>query len=184
MGHYVLEENPVSEYRIFLGKFNIPEIERIAMIRGELRSIPLETMTINISYMFNEEPPDFLNLKFPLVSAKMKTLLDQTISTRIFYRKTLLLYGPKIFPYYYILTPKFDCLDEKNSHFEKDVKMPGGIRMTDGFYVHRDCVNGVDIFRMTGLSQKRIIISERLKSLFEGQGMIGIMYRATEQFCD
>lgn len=180
--YYVLEEDMDFEDRVYLGEINLSDEERRAMVIGETRSIASETMVIPLRNKPGDLLPDFLNVKFPLVSAGFKDILDSAVSGWIFYRKAFLVYGPQFYVYYYILPRKLDCLDEKNSQFLQDQLMPGGIRITDGFNVRREQLDNVDIFRMVGLSNRQPIISERLKRLLEEANVQGAVMTETELY--
>lgn len=184
MAYYLIEEDLISEYQIYLGKIVLGREERKAMLLGEMKFIPAEPLKVPLVYPPGENMPDFMNHKYPIISPRFKDLLEEAATDRLFYREIYLEDDTYQYPYYYLAAPKYDCIDYKNSSCIKDERMPGGIRIKKGFYIRNAAVQKADIFRAQGLSNRRLIISERLKKLMEAVNLKGIQYIETTKVND
>lgn len=184
MAYYLIEEDPDSEFQISLGSIPLGRKERKAMLLGETVFIPPEPLSIPLAYSPGENMADFTNYKYPLISPRFKELLEEATRDRLFYREIYLEDDTYQYPYYYLAAPKYDCIDYKNSRYEKDERMPGGIRIKNGFCIRSTIVQKADIFRAQGLSNRKLIISERLKKLMEAANLKGIQYIETTEVND
>lgn len=184
MAYYLIEEDPDSEFQISLGTVPLGREERKAMLLGEMKFIPGEPLPIPLAYPPGENMSDFMNHKYPIISPRFKDLLEEAATDRLFYREIYLEDDTYQYPYYYLAAPKYDCIDYKNSSCIKDERMPGGIRIKKGFYIRNAAVPKADIFRAQGLSNRRLIISERLKKLMEANNLKGIQYIETTKVSD
>ncbi|MCX7746240.1 MAG: hypothetical protein N2645_05040 [Clostridia bacterium] len=184
MQYYVIEEDSNSEYKLLLGDIAISPKERKAMFLGEDIYISAEPLLIPLKYRRKEEMSDYLSIKFPFVSHDLMCILKANVNARVFYKPTFLLYDGREYPYYYILPPKSECINFKNSKCEIDENMPGGIRIIDGFTLREDVVKNIDIFRVEGLSNRKLVISGRLRKILEENKVKGIQYIESEMYKD
>lgn len=180
-----MTEDLDSPHKVYLGITTMDVDEQQAMLLGNARFLPREPLFIPIRYQVGEEISDFLNLRLPLVSDKLRDLLDETTKTRIFYREVFLTYEESCYRYYYLMPPLYNGLDRKFSSLEQDERLPGGVRINEGgFYVRSDLVHDNDIFRLEGFSNRRFIVSERLKRACEDNGINGVKYIETSKYKD
>lgn len=184
MAYYLMEEDLTSDIQIHLGPISLGREERKAMLLGETFFISPEPLAIPLALAPGENMADFTNCKYPLISPRFKELLEETTIDRLFYREIYLEDDTYQYPYYYLAAPKYDCIDYKNSQYEKDEGMPGGLRIKKGFYIRSTIVQKADIFRVQGLSNRKLVISERLKQLLEANGLKGIKYIETNRVSD
>lgn len=184
MNYYLMNEDHKSESKIYLAPLMLDPAERVAMVTGDIRNIPVEPLDVFVGLRSAGEMPDYLNSKFTLISDKLKNILDQQVALKIFYRTVWLSDAGDLYQYYYFCPPQFECLDYQKSRFEIDPCLPGGVRITKGFYVRNDGVFKADIFRIRGLSNRIIIISERLKKLIEENQVQGVQYIRTDVYQD
>lgn len=180
-----MAEDVDSPNKVYLGGISMEEEERKAMLLGRTRFIPREPLFIPIKYQAGEEISDFLNLRLPLCSDKLRNLLDETAKARVFYREAFLVWEESCYPYYYMMPPCYNGLDRKFSALELDERLPGGVRVQEGgFYVRSDLVHDNDIFRLEGFSNRRFIVSERLKRICEDHGICGVTFIETSKYKD
>lgn len=184
MGYYLLDEDPEAAGKIFLGPLDLDERERHWMIRGEIRFIPDMPLHIPVKYAPADGRTDFLNRKIPLVSNDLKSLFEQKVGGGIYYREAILHDRAAAYLYFYLAPPLCDCFDFRNSDIIADPRMPGGMRIRGGFCLRPGPVGKLDIFRVAGLSGRRIIISGRLKKICEAQGVKGVKFVRTEDYRD
>jgi hypothetical protein len=182
---YVIEEDPDSINKAYLGEALFKPEEYRAMVLGKVGFIPDEQLVIPVKYRRNHDMADFLNARFPLVSEALKNLMDENTRFPFFYRQVFLQYQDDYPLYFYIAPLQLDCIDFKNSDLETDEKMPGGLRIKEGgFYLRPERVFYYEIFRVKGLSGRKLIISERLKNICEAGEMKGIRYTETKDYRD
>ena len=184
LNYYLIEEDRDFDGKLFLGKISLNIQERRAMVTGERRLIPSNSIEIPLKYPPKERASDYLSLKFPFVSEKLKDIITQVVTAKVQFRLALLRYDNQTLSYFYLLPPQYDCIDHKHSKCERDERMPGGLRITDGFYIRRDRLEKLDLFRVDGLSNRKLVISERLKECFEAEKAYGLIYTKTEKYRD
>ncbi|MCX7748280.1 MAG: hypothetical protein N2645_15555 [Clostridia bacterium] len=184
MRYFVMEEDIHSEYKVYLDDLNLGLEEKKAMLLGDRTFIPLKHMLVPVKHRLQEEMSDYLSTKLTFVSHGLKDLIEENTITKIYYRYSFLLYKEYEYVYHYILPEKFDCIDYKKSHCEKDDNMPGGLRITNGFAIKESVVNNIDIFRVDGLSNRKLVISEKLKKIFDENQIKGVKYTETTQYRD
>lgn len=117
---YLITEDPESSAKVYLGEIILDPEERTAMLLADTRRIPEQPLLIPLTYR-NPEMSDFLNLKFPLISDKFKNILDEYVTSRIFYRPVFLEYQGSYEPYYYLAPPCYEGIDFSHSDCIKDV---------------------------------------------------------------
>lgn len=153
------------------------------MILGDVTQIPITPLLIPIVYKAKSELADYSNQKFPLISSKIKGLIDEYVTQRIFYRNVILTDNEGSHLFYYIVPPLVDGIDYKNSSFKEDPQNAGVPRCEEGFYIRPSVTEGMDIFLLKGLSHRKIIISQRFKQIMDVNGVKGIDYIDTITFC-
>jgi hypothetical protein len=184
MSYFLLEEDLESESKIFLGTIRMDETERRRMIRGEVHSIMDTALNIPVKYSPAVDRSDFLNCKLPLASNKLKGLLEQKAIARVYYREIILHHQYSGYLYFYMAPPLIDCFDYRNSEVINDPSRPCGIRINGGFCLRPGPVGNMDIFRVKGLSGRKILISKGLKEFFETKEIKGVKYIKTEDYRD
>lgn len=184
MAYYLLEEDLRSELKLFLGPIHLDEKEWDWMIRGEDHYIPDTVMEIPVKLALADKGGDFLNQKLPLVSNRLKGILEQKATNRVYYREVILRSRYIAYLYFYLAPPLCDCFDFRNSRFVSDPRKPGGIRINGGFCLRPGPIGKLDIFRVKGLSGRKIIISRRLKEICEVNGVRGVNYIPTEHYTE
>ena len=180
MRYFVLEESGDAMDRLYLGPICLNHKERKAMVRGEPTFIPDEPLRVPIRYWAGERLPDYLDGKFCIVSEFMKDILDKFAKGKIHYRGITVYDDQNEYSYYIIFPPRFDCLDLKRSIFLKSSLYPEEIHVTAGFYIRRDLTEEVDLLRVQGLSNRLLVLSERLKQVLEANGVQDIRYTQTD----
>jgi hypothetical protein len=83
--YYLMDEDSDSPAKVYLGEISLDPEERTAMLLADTHRIPKQPLLIPLIYR-NPEMSDFLNLKFPLISDKLKNILDEYVASRIYYR--------------------------------------------------------------------------------------------------
>ncbi|NLW47563.1 MAG: hypothetical protein GXY86_09545 [Firmicutes bacterium] len=181
---YLIIEDPESSAKIYLGEISLDPEERTAMLLADTHRIPKQPLLIPLIYR-NPEMSDFLNLKFPLISDKLKNILDEYVTSRIFYRPVFLEYQGSYEPYYYLVPPCYEGIDFSHSDCIKDDDLPGRVKIGEGGFNLRPSMAGKDdIFRLSGLNPRQIIITHRLKQLLTDNGVIGVRYTPTYRYQD
>lgn len=181
---YLISEDPDSPAKVYLGEIILDREERAAMLLGDTRRIPEQQMIIPLVYR-NPELSDFLNLKFPLISDKLKNILDEYVTSCIYYRPVFLEYQESYEAYYYFVPPCYEGIDFSHSDCVKDDELPGRVKVGEGgFYLRPSVVGKADIFRLKGLSPRKIVINHRLKEIFTDNGVTGIKYLPTYRYQD
>lgn len=182
MRYYVLEEDHMAECKIYLGNLDLNWSEEKAMILGETAFIATEPICIPLKRRPVRGRSDFLNTQLTLVSNKLKNLIKEKARDRVFFRATYLIYDGWDYSYYYMSPIKYDGVDRASSSYLSEGTNPGGLWITGGFSIMSAVVGKSDIFRLKGLSNRKIIISERLKETFEDNGIQGVQYIETTEF--
>jgi hypothetical protein len=183
LNYYVIEEDVNSKYRLYTEEINIGQEEKKAMMLGKVELIPTNPLEIMLKHKFEEEMSDYLSTNFTFVSEKLKNVL-KAHTTALFYRAAFLIFKEKKYLYYYISPKKYYCIDYDVTKYEKDEEMPGGIRIVDGFSIKKEMLTNVHIFRVGGLSNRKIVITEYLKNIFELNGIKGINYINVKDYRD
>lgn len=179
---FILEEDRNTAGELYLGRMGLSYCEGKAMILGDITQIPNTPLLIPIIYKAKSELADYSNQKFPLVSSKIKGLIDDYVNQKIFFRKVILTDNERNYLFYYIVPPLVDGIVYKSSRFKEEPQIVGGLRCGKGFYINPSVTEGLDIFLLKGLSRRKIVISERLKKIFDTNEVIGIDYIDTVTF--
>jgi hypothetical protein len=182
--YYLMDEDSDSPAKVYLGEIILDREEREAMLLRDTHRIPEDPLIIPLDYR-NPEMSDFLNSKFPLISDKLKNILDEHVTSRIYYRPVFLEYQDSYEPYYYFIPPCYEGIDFAHSDCQKDEELPGRVKIGEGGFNLRPSMAGKDdIFRLSGLNPRQIIITHRLKQLLTDNGVIGVRYTPTYRYQD
>lgn len=179
---FILAEDRNTAGELYLGRIELSYGEGRAMILGDVTQIPITPLLVPIVYKAKSELADYSNRKFPLVSSKIKGLIDEYVTQRIFYRNVILTDDEGSYPFYYIVPPLVDGIDYKNSSFKEDPQFAGVLQCEEGFYIRPSVTEGMDIFLLKGLSRRKVIISQRFKQIMDVNGVNGIDYIDTVIF--
>jgi hypothetical protein len=182
--YYLMDEDSDSPAKVYLGEIILDREEREAMLLRDTHRIPEDPLIIPVDYR-NPEMSDFLNLKFPLISDKLKNILDEHVTSRIYYRPVFLEYQDSYEAYYYFIPHCYEGIDFAHSDCQKDEGPPGRIKFGErGFYLRPNVTGMIDIFRLNGLSPWKILITGALKKIFTDNGIIGVKYTPTYRYQD
>ena len=173
---FILEEDRNTAGELYLGRIELSYCEGKAMILGDITQIPNTPLLVPIIYKAKPELADYSNQKFPLVSSKIKGLIDEYVNQKIFFRNVILTDNEGNYPFYYIVPPSVDGIDYKNSRFKQDPRIAGVLQCEKGFYIRPSVMEGMDIFLLRGLSRRKVIISQRFKQIMDVNGVNGIDY--------
>lgn len=183
MSYYVIEEDYSAEYSLHLADLRLNQAEDEAMLLGRVAFVPSSALMINLRCPPSDKRTDYLSVRYPLVSLKLKELIEENVHERIFFRLVLLTYNSTKIPYFLIIPPKVNCIVREKGD-QKQQWSPGGLTITGGFRVRNEQVKGADFFRVEGLSNRKIVISEKMKKLCEANKILGIEYTLTDDYQD
>jgi hypothetical protein len=181
--YYLIEEDWYSEHKVYLGEIALTYREKMAMAIGDYSQIPRNPLRISLKYR-PSRMSDYLSLKFTFVSQKLKKLICAQAAADIFFRPSIFLFNGEEHPFYLIVPAKYDCIDFERSFCRDDEGAPGGIRVDRGFSVCPHRVAGADIFRVKGLSNRKLVISEKFKKVMEKNDICGVKFTLTENYQD
>lgn len=183
MKYYLIEEDRNSEHKIYLGEIPLTYPEKMAMAIGDYSRIPRTPLRISLKYRA-DRMSDYLSFKYTFVSPKLQNIICQDAVADVFFRPVFLLFKGAEYPFHLTIPAKFDCIDFERSFCKNDENTPGGIRVYNGFVIRPEAVAGADIFRVKGLSNRKLIISEKFQTILERNDICGIRYIATENYQD
>lgn len=182
--YYLMDEDSDSPAKVYLGEIILDRKEREAMLLRDTHRIPEDPLIIPLDYR-NPVMADFLNLKFPLISDKLKNILDEHVASRIYYRPVFLEYQDSYEAYYYFIPPCYEGIDFAHSNCQKDEELPGRVKVGErGFYLRPNVTGMIDIFRLNELSPCKILITGALKKILADNGIIGVRYTPTYRYQD
>lgn len=172
-----------SPNKVFIGNIILSESENMGMVMGIKDLIPDTELKIPLKFVRDMEKwSDFLNVKYPLISNKLKNIIEEEIEDKLFYRKVYLNYKEFENEYYYVIAPKIDCIDFTKGGCELDDDTVGGVRFENGFTVNESKLDGLEIFKVNGLTNRKLVISENLKKIFDDNEIKGIKYIDTKEY--
>ena len=182
--YYLMDEDFDSPAKVYLDEIILDREEREAMLLRDTHRIPEDPLIIPVDYR-NPEMADFLNSKFPLISDKLKNILDEHVTSRIYYRPVFLEYKDSYEAYYYFIPPCYEGIDFAHSDCQKDEELPERVKVGErGFYLRPKVTGMIDIFRLNQLSPWKILITGALKKIFTDNGIIGVKYTPTYRYRD
>lgn len=122
--------------------------------------------------------PDFIYAEYnsiPLISMRLKNLFDAINVDNLFYKQINLVeknLGLKEV-YYLALPPKIDCLD--NSKLELDF-----LDHAENIFIDESCTGNYQIFKLSGVNNNEIIVTDFLKQNVEKLNLEGILFIPTD----
>jgi hypothetical protein len=181
--YYLIEEDRYSEHKVYLGEISLTYREKMAMATGDYSQIPRTPLRIPLKYR-SDRMSDYLSFKYTFVSPKLQKLICSDAVADVFFRPGFLLFKGEEYPVYLIIPDKFDCIDFQRSGCKDDEVTPGGIRIHHGFAICPEAVGAADIFRVKGLSNRKLVISEKFQMILQQNDICGIRYIPTEDYQD
>ena len=181
--YYVLDSNPFDFRHIM--RIDIPEnvnIDKRAVYFGDTRYINDEEEYITLVKK-NEELPDIYNYDLPLISLRMKEILDDFKVENIFYKPVILIgqHDKSYFQYYVPIIKPIDCVKwEKSSYKDNGEGRPKDI--TGGFVIDENMAGNFKIFKIKDVLNEFFVIEEELKQAFEETGIAGAVIVETESW--
>jgi len=171
--YYTIESDAWDENsEIRLGA--IPEsIDRRAYLLDEWQYINDEKEFIFYEKL-GEEMPDIYTYNLPLISARLKEILDSAEVDNVFYKLVYLCdEDDEVCEYYLMLVKPIDCVVwEKSEH---TVSQFSGLKKIVGsFEIDDRSVGNYKIFKIKGILNKFWVIDEEIKEMIEEAGLVGI----------
>jgi hypothetical protein len=171
--YYAIESNEWDESsEIRLGA--VPEsIDRRAYLTDKWQYINNEKEFISYEKL-GEVMPDVYTYNIPLISVRLKEILDAAGVSNVFY-KPIDLYNDndELSEYYLMLVESVDCVVwEKSEHTVSELS--GLKKIVGRFNIEESKVGNFKIFKIKGVLNKFWIIGEELKEKIEEAGLQGI----------
>lgn len=130
---------------------------------------------INISESGGIEYPDLIIQEdVPLISEKMKQLLDKEDIKYIFYKPVDIIdnYEKRKTRYYLAIPIRIDCLDYDKSIYDEECEF------AEQICIDEDKVGDAQIFKLRGLGNNEIIITEELFKILDSADLEGVYFRS------
>lgn len=171
--YYTIESNAWDKNsEIRLGP--IPEtINSKAYLLDEWQLINDEKAFISYEKL-GQEMPDIYTYNIPLISTKLKEVLDDAEVKNVFY-KPIYLYNEndELSEYFLMLVKPIDCVVwEKTEHTVSEFS--GLKKIVGSFAIDDRYVGNYKIFKVNGILNKFWIINEEIKEKIEEAGLVGI----------
>ena len=171
--YYTIESDAWDENsEIRLGA--IPEsIDRRAYLLDEWQYIDEEEEFIFYEKL-GEEMPDIYTYNLPLISARLKEILDSAEVDNVFYKPVYLCdEDDEVCEYYLMLVKPIDCVVwEKSEHTVSEFS--GLKKIVGSFEIDDRSVGNYKIFKIKGIPNKFRVIDEEIKEMIEEEDLVGI----------
>lgn len=177
--YYVIKSLSVSEEYVILD--GVEHSLRRNVLASDLQLIDSSAISLEISSDGGILLPEFINCEgIPLLSNKLKRLFDDLGIDYVFWKKTEIksdLLG--IYETYWILIPpRIDCIDFQNSELIADFDVNNvtylPIYNVKKLSIDPERVGRFEVFKILGINDNNIFISEKLKIILESHQIDGI----------
>ncbi len=164
----VAEETKGSDY-IYLDNDRVPDELKRGCRYSEFQFIDPEITVLTADPESGNSLPDFIcdgSNDVPLISERMKSVFDSLNVRYIFYQRIRIIKNSDGLSenYWLAVPPKIDCLDrDKMDKSDIDEMWNKAQKMV----IDRDKTGYCDIFKISGVENRDIIISSRLKNALE-----------------
>ncbi len=181
--YYVLDSDPYDYEHIM--RIGIPadfNLDKRALYFGEMQYIDLQQEVL-VLVKRNEELPDIYNYDLPLISHRMKGLLDDMGVDNIYYKPILLVESENsYFEYYVPFVRAIDCVKWEKSEYSEET---GGLKDIEGaFEIDDQKVGNYKIVKIEGALNEIWVINEELKEALENMGIKGAIMVETTSYED
>ena len=167
--YYVMAAVNCIEDYVVLGE--VPERFSSACLKSEFQFIDKNPVSIELSAEGGNVFPDFIyQNQIPLISDRLKNFFDSLKIDYLFYKKVNLTKEQLGIeePYWLALPQRIDCLDRNKSEIDDFFNEAEKIVVND------NQVGRFEIFKLSGVINSEIIISERIANLLEKEKFKGI----------
>lgn len=174
MNYYILSEDIYSPDAMEIS-YMPDDITRRAIACEEYQYISKECEEIELKSGL----ADISTYLYPIISEKLKDIFDSFEFGGVFYKMLILKEqngGEHV--YYLALPKKLDCLNYEQSKLEKS----DSLRINSGFYVKEKPVGKMKFFRISGITNRLLIIDRDVKEKLEESGLKGIKIVPTEEY--
>jgi hypothetical protein len=174
MNYYILSEDIYSPDAMEIS-YMPDDVTRRAIACEEYQNISKEYEEVEII----SGMADISTYKYPIISEKLKSIFDLYEFGGVFYKMLVMKeQNGKEYVYYLTLPKKLDCLNYEQSKLEK----VEDLRINNGFYVKEKPVGKMKIFRISGITNRLLIIDRDIKEKLEESGLKGIKIVPTEEY--
>lgn len=138
---------------------------------SEFQFLDLKAISIEVDSDSGRVFQDFLyDSGVPLISERMKECLDELQIDYLFYKKILLTKKRQGIEeiYWLALPPRINCLNRELSDIDEL------LNVADDIVINEERVGRYEIFKLSGVGNIDIIISERLAQILKEKNLIGL----------
>lgn len=174
MNYYILSEDIYSPDAMEIS-YMPDDTTRRAIVCEEYQYISKECEEVEIKSGL----ADISTYLYPIISQKLKDIIDSFEFGGLFYK--MLIMKDKIgkeYIYYLVLPKKLDCLNYEQSKLEQR----DNLRLKSGFYIKEKPVGNMKLFRVSGITNRLLIIDRDLKEKLEEADVKGIKIVPTEEY--
>ncbi|MGL5356210.1 MAG: imm11 family protein [Cetobacterium sp.] len=117
-----------------------------------------------------EYPDLIIQDNIPIVSIKIKNILIKSKIKYLFIKSIDICDTKKRERYYLVVPPRIDCLDYKKSEYDSEIEYASKI------VIDFNKVGDADMFRLKGIGNREIIVTERLFNLLNKEKLEGVYF--------
>lgn len=181
MNFYIMTEDLNNENSIELDK--LPEnIDKRAILLSELQFITKEPVEIMLTERSGDCITDICDYMIPLLSDKLKKILDENGVDYFFY-KPIYLKHPLTQNrdlYWLSLAPQIDCVNWENSKYEDALALKNLIK----FQIKEELTGRFEIFKLKKVQNQFMIVNEKFKQILETKDLNGVKFIRVEDYKD
>jgi len=166
---------------------DIFDLER-GCLNSEFQFLDKSPLSVEISDEGGIEFPDFiLEGSIPLISAGVKRVFEKFGVDYVFYKPIQLTYSllGRAENYWLAVPPRIDCLDTRKSIIEvedNEFLLPTElIREAKKICIAENQIGRYDIFKLAGVVNQEIIITERLKNALAAENFENVFFYELEE---
>lgn len=179
-----LDEDHYGTDYIYLDEAAIPEQLKRACRRGEFQYVDRDLSELSLAADCGDVCPDLLYdalHEIPLISDRLKDVFDWLDVRNLYYQRVRLTRKtpPFLARYWLAIPPRIDCLNRKASQILEDPECPDAGEATR-IVVNEAKTGNYDIFKLSGVVNEEIIVSNRLREAVELIKPEGIFFLPVE----
>ncbi len=167
MKFYVLDSSHIAEEYVSVSD----ELKDISLIcsASEFQHLTKEPRTVELKDASGKIWPDFINENgIPLISDKMKLFLVQNGVDYLFYKKIIFRRSKEEYVYWLALPERISCLNLDESVIDD---LFGTV---EHFAINEDKIGRYEIFKLKGVTNLEIIVTESLAEKIKSQKFTGV----------
>lgn len=170
----------MSEYYILEASMNVSDYVSVkegtkgfvkACQMSEFQFLDSSPINIEVDAESGKVFQDFIyDRGVPLVSDKLKDCLDELGVDYLMYKKIILTKSKLGIEeiYWLALPPRINCLNRDKSEIDEM------LNVAEEIVINKDRVGRFDIFKLAGVGNLEIIITEKAAEKFKNEGLIGL----------